>query len=214
MRRTSPCGIIHSFNYPTLPTLLFVLLCLPSFASARLPIPRWLPSASPDALDAPTNRLSPRQTHLPYPNEHVVLADCTQGTERHLTSQMAYYYEAPGPNPVDVALVPSPQPGKSVLWVNSKTNETFPDSGVWFAATLGHPVGDGQFAGYGQNGQNFQDWVKNWVGTNFTCWKTYQKSLYTWDNADCSMLYDCYHRAAPRMCPAHHCLALPSVSNC
>ena len=89
MRRTSPCVIIHSFNYPTLPTFLFVLLCLPSFASARLPIPRWLPSASPDALDAPTNRLSPRQTHLPYPNEHVVLADCTQGTERHLTSQMA-----------------------------------------------------------------------------------------------------------------------------
>ena len=207
MRRTSPRGVLHSFNCSALLTLLLLLLCLPCFASAHLRMPRWLPSANPDA---PTNRLSPRQElgspDLEIPLEHVVLADCTQGPERHLSSQMAYFNSTPDADPVDVAPVFVSQEGRFALWYNSKTNATFSDSGVWFQASLGRLVQEGEFAGYGQNGFDR-------VWKNFTCWKRYKKSLYNWDNADCSMVYDCDHSKPPGMWPAHPFLALNWVGS-
>lgn len=196
MRRTGPCGVLQSFSRSALLALLLLLLCLSCFPSAHIPASRWLGPANPDA---PTNRLSPRQqSSFEVPNEHIVLADCTQG-DRHLSSQMAYYNTSLGPTPVDVALVPT-QEGKYALWINSNTNATFTDSGVWFAASIGRLVDEGNFAGYGQNGDMERAWH------NFTCWRRYKYQLYTWGGVVCSMVYDCDHIAPPGMWPTRKCL--------
>ncbi|KAK3937021.1 hypothetical protein QBC46DRAFT_268445 [Diplogelasinospora grovesii] len=124
------------------------------------------------------------QRRAASPGEHVVLADCID-PNRVVSSEMAYFQGAPGPNPQDVAVVKT-DPGKTALWVSSTTSALWTDTGVTFTAVLGPKVDDGQYAGTGDNGYG-----------NFTCWQKFVVSLYTYDGTQCSQVYDCNHDAAP-----------------
>ncbi|RYP45108.1 hypothetical protein DL768_008500 [Monosporascus sp. mg162] len=117
-------------------------------------------------------------------NEHVALADC-EGLNNEFSSQMAYYPGSPRGAPQDVAVVPTPE-GQYSLWVDSTTSGLFTTTGVTFTAVLGPRVAEGEYAGTGDNGYG-----------KFSCWARYAKDLYEWDDRNCSMVYDCDHRAAP-----------------
>lgn len=116
--------------------------------------------------------------------EHVVLADC-RDKSGVVSSQMAYFVAAPGPQPQDVAVVQT-APDQAALWVNSNTSGLFTDTGTTFTADLGPKVADGQYAGTGDNGYG-----------PFTCWQIYMKDLYIYDNTTCSQVYSCSHDPAP-----------------
>lgn len=167
MRRTRP------LNFSTLLSSFF--FCSPCFALTNVGAPR------PD--------LSARET-FEYPNEHVVLADCTMGEERHLSSQMAYYNDTPTDRPIDVAIVET-KSGQNALWINSNTTAIFTDTNIYFTATLGPIVANGEYAGYGHNG------VDGNLIHNFNCWRNYQYNLYEWQNARCSGVYYCNHNPRP-----------------
>ncbi|KAK3313250.1 hypothetical protein B0H66DRAFT_538319 [Apodospora peruviana] len=185
MRRICPRGTSFHSSNPVLFVSLLLLSCLPCFASAG--VLGWLsPRAGPRATH---RRLSSRQ-QLEFPDEHLILADCTD-TNRYLTSQMAYYTQGPvNGNPVDVVTVVT-EPGRTALWVNSNTTAQFTDTGIWFKATIGPKVADGQYAGFGVNGLEKREY------SNFTCWQSYKLAVYNYSGATCSQVYDCNHRAAP-----------------
>ncbi|KAK4652999.1 hypothetical protein QC762_504170 [Podospora pseudocomata] len=123
------------------------------------------------------------------PGEHVVLADC-RDRKNVVSSQMAYYVGDPGPIPGDVAIVETP-PGQTALWINTETSALFYNSNVTFTAWLGPKVGDGQFAGTGDNGYG-----------NFTCWQRFKFDLYRYNNDTiCSGVYACNHDAMPAVLP-------------
>jgi hypothetical protein len=133
----------------------------------------------------------PPDHHSPHPaaalekridGEHVVLADCRDQSGT-ISSQMAYFLSAPGPLPKDVAIVVT-TPGQAALWVNGNTTGLFTDTGVRFTSTLGPKVEEGQYAGTGENGYG-----------SFGCWQRYVKGLYTYDQTECSQVYDCEHGA-------------------
>jgi hypothetical protein len=118
------------------------------------------------------------------PGEHVVLADCRDGSGT-VSSEMAYFPGDPGPSPQDVAVVATPK-GQAALWVNANTTGLFTDTSVWFNATLGPKVDDGQFAGTGTNGYG-----------NFSCYQKYASQLYTYGGTTCSQVYLCDHSTPP-----------------
>ncbi|KAK0725483.1 hypothetical protein B0H67DRAFT_641896 [Lasiosphaeris hirsuta] len=120
--------------------------------------------------------------------ENVVLADC-RDDNGVVSSQMAYFAAAPGAKPQDVAVVQT-TPGQAALWVNKNTSAIFTDTGVTFKATIGAKVADGEFAGTGNNGYG-----------SFSCWQIYVRNLYTYDNTDCSQVYQCNHEKAPAVLP-------------
>ncbi|KAK3346846.1 hypothetical protein B0T25DRAFT_289454 [Lasiosphaeria hispida] len=120
--------------------------------------------------------------------ENVVLADC-RDDNGVVSSHMAYFASSPGPKPQDVAVVQT-TPGQAALWINKNTSATFTDTGVTFRATIGPKVADGEYAGTGNNGYG-----------SFSCWQIYSKNLYTYDNTDCSQVYQCNHEKAPAVLP-------------
>ncbi|KAK4180917.1 hypothetical protein QBC36DRAFT_203447 [Triangularia setosa] len=123
------------------------------------------------------------------PGEHVVLADC-RDRKNVVSSQMAYYVGDPGPVPGDVAVVETLF-GQTALWVNTETSALFYNSNVTFKAVIGPKVGEGQFAGTGDNGYG-----------NFTCWQRYKNNLYSYNNDTlCSQVYACNHDAVPAVLP-------------
>ncbi|KAM7217470.1 hypothetical protein V8F06_007101 [Rhypophila decipiens] len=181
MRRSNSRGVPRPLSTWAVAASLFSFSCV---ASDHLSEPSRLA----------TSRLTQREEKFEYPNEHVVLADCSQGDKRHLTSQMAYYYDAPNEKPVDVALVDT-QPGQFALWINSNTTALFTDSNIYFTATLGPIVKDGAYAGYGHNG------AEGKLIHNFNCWRKYEFNLYEWQNVRCSMTYYCNHDPRPDNAP-------------
>lgn len=125
------------------------------------------------------HQLLPRES-----GEHVVLADCKDGTGL-LSSQMAYFPGSPGKTPQDVATVQT-SPGQAALWINRNTSGLFTTTGVTFTSTIGPKVADGEYAGTGTNGFG-----------PFTCWQEFVKALYVYDGTTCSQVYDCSHERAP-----------------
>ncbi len=128
-------------------------------------------------------------SHL-YPRiagEHVVLADCLDGT--FVSSQVAYYPGDAVGDPQDVAVVSTPS-GQAALWVNAVTHVLFTDTSVNFTATLGPRVQDGQFAGSGYNDYG-----------NFSCYQIYFKDRYTYGTTKCAQVYLCDHSAARKLEP-------------
>ncbi|KAL2194033.1 hypothetical protein P885DRAFT_43977 [Corynascus similis CBS 632.67] len=116
--------------------------------------------------------------------EHVVLADCID-TADVLSSQMAYFPGEVGQRPQDVAVVLTSR-GQTALWVNANTTGLFTTTGVTFTALLGPRVGDGEFAGVGDNGY-----------ANFSCYQRYRKDLYQYGPTTCSQVYLCDHSDPP-----------------
>ncbi|KAM7203185.1 hypothetical protein V8F20_004127 [Naviculisporaceae sp. PSN 640] len=184
MRRTRPIQVPRpaSFFSSLVVSLSFSLQCL---GLAHPPVP------GPNLL---------AREEYEFPNEHVVLADCTQGEERHLSSQMAYYQNAPNDKPMDIAIVDA-QPNQFALWINSNTTAIFTDTGVYFAATLGPKVPEGEWAGYGHNGMPAQGGKPEIIFHTFNCWRSYQFNLYEWQNARCSQVYYCNHDPKPPNAP-------------
>jgi len=98
---------------------------------------------------------------------------------------MAYFPGEVGQRPQDVAVVLTSR-GQTALWVNANTTGLFTTTGVTFTALLGPRVGDGEFAGVGDNGY-----------ANFSCYQRYRKDLYQYGPATCSQVYLCDHSDPP-----------------
>lgn len=141
------------------------------------------PLALSSAIPAPPS--SPGILVARDPLEHVTLADC-RTSAGVLSSQMAYFPGAPNATPQDVAVVSTPA-GQLRLWAGATTAGLFTATGTTFTAKLGPQVGDGEFAGTGDNGYG-----------NFTCWQRFAKALYKYGDAVCNQVYDCSHEAAPK----------------
>lgn len=151
------------------------------FLVAGLALLVYLQLWSAPAQASPIRSLSRRR-----PEEHVTLSDC-RDKANVFSSQMAYFPGDPGPEPQDVAVVQTP-PGQAALWINTNTSALFTGTGTTFTARLGPKVGEGEFAGMGENDY-----------TTFTCWQKYKAVLYQYGNTICSQVYACNHDAAPSM---------------
>ncbi|KAK4192342.1 hypothetical protein QBC35DRAFT_247477 [Podospora australis] len=121
------------------------------------------------------------QRRIPFPDEHVVLADCRDSNNVR-SSQMAYFQGTPGPKPEDVAVVKT-NPGQTALWINADTSGLFTTTKVTFTATIGPKVDEGEFAGTGKNG----------FEPDFSCYQQLQANLYVYDGTTCSQVYYCNH---------------------
>ncbi|KAI0139538.1 hypothetical protein F4776DRAFT_594012 [Hypoxylon sp. NC0597] len=128
-------------------------------------------------------------------NENVVLADCTGGQDSSdLSSEVSYYSGTPDSTPDDVATVTT---GQHRDWANTTTEAFFSDTGVKFKAVLIEHGDAGDYAGTGTNGYG-----------NFTCWQMEPTLLYTRENRNCFIMYDCNHLNAPVTLPS----ATPSTT--
>ncbi|KAK0714209.1 hypothetical protein B0T21DRAFT_375434 [Apiosordaria backusii] len=180
--------------------LVFLLHILLQVPLGITPQPHHHHHASKPAEPYLSSRTTKHLIEKRIPGEHVVLADC-RDRKNVVSSQMAYYVGDPGPIPGDVAIVETP-PGQTALWVNTETSALFYNSNVTFKALIGPKVGDGQFAGTGDNGYG-----------NFTCWQRYKPQLYNYNNDTlCSQVYACNHDAMPAVLPTPGA-ASPSTSS-
>ncbi|KAI5865317.1 hypothetical protein GGS23DRAFT_421503 [Durotheca rogersii] len=128
---------------------------------------------------------SSRHRQQPRANiENVVLADCTGISDSsQLSSEVAYYTGAPDDTPDDISQVTSDQ---HLDWANKTTVAYFSNTGVSFISTLRPASTAGAYAGTGNNGYG-----------NFTCWQMEPTLLYSRDDKNCVMRYDCNHMNAP-----------------
>ncbi|KAK5662627.1 hypothetical protein OQA88_8541 [Cercophora sp. LCS_1] len=118
------------------------------------------------------------------PEEHVVLCDCKSPNNAQF-KQMAYYEFAPDSSPDNTTSDINP-----ATWVvpGGTTIGFFASTGTKFKAKIGSDVGEGQFAGTGDNGRS----------EPFSCYKKFKKSLYkTQDGSVCDGIYDCDHSTPP-----------------
>jgi hypothetical protein len=148
-----------------------------------LPSQTPLVGAAAVALPVPAPPTAPRLDRR-NDGEHVVLADC-RDRAGVISSQIAYFAGEPGPSPEDVAVVVT-EAGQAALWVNGNTSALFTNTGVTFTSTLGPAVGEGQFAGTGENGYG-----------NFSCYQSYVNALYVYSATTCSQVYLCDHSDPP-----------------
>lgn len=80
------------------------------------------------------------------PTEHIVLADCKDGSNV-LQSQMAYFNaSSPSSRPQDTAVVPATD-GQLATWFCDFTWGQFTTTGVKFNATLGQKRSEGDYIG-------------------------------------------------------------------
>ncbi|KAI1080806.1 hypothetical protein F5B20DRAFT_539046 [Whalleya microplaca] len=116
--------------------------------------------------------------------EHVVLADC-KGSQNssELSSEIAYFTSKPDDTPDDISVATSN--GSYTQWADSTTSALFIDTGVTFTAKLGASGKTGDKAGTGNNGYG-----------DFTCWQGDSSYLYSHNNKNCTMVYDCDHPAS------------------
>ncbi|KAI0835783.1 hypothetical protein F5Y06DRAFT_275357 [Hypoxylon sp. FL0890] len=129
-------------------------------------------------------------------NENVVLADCTGGQDSNdLASEVAYFSGTPNDTPDDIATVTT---GQYHDWANTTTEAYFSDTGVIFKSVLIQNVTAGDYAGTGTNGY-----------ANFTCWQMDPTFLYTNENRNCFVMYDCNHLSHAASLPS----ATPSASS-
>ena len=111
-----------------------------------------------------------------------MLCNCRDGNGV-LSSQMAYYSGGPDSSPEAHADVNSDR-GKTVIWEGGKPVEgTFGDGNV-FTSVIDKPVGEGSYAGTGNN--KFR---------SFFCYHNYRENLYTSNGKTCSSIYACNHKA-------------------
>jgi len=108
-------------------------------------------------------------------DEYVVLANCVSDAGVR-SSQMTYFPESPNASPNVVAQTSYSQ---TSVWENAVTSGKFDDGNV-FTATIGPPVGEGEFAWTGKASQGV-----------FSCWGKYRKNLYKWAEHLCTGVYDC-----------------------
>ncbi|KAI1371372.1 hypothetical protein F4677DRAFT_314022 [Hypoxylon crocopeplum] len=121
-------------------------------------------------------------------NENVVLVDCTGEQNRSdLSSEVSYFSGVPDSTPDDIAPVTD---GQHRDWANKTTSAYFTDTGVTFKSVLNEKGATGDYAGTGNNGYG-----------NFTCWQTDSTYLYSHDNKNCFVMYDCNHLGAPVTLP-------------
>ena len=115
-------------------------------------------------------------------DENVMLCNCRDGNGV-LSSQMAYYSGDPNSSPQALANVDSDF-GKTVVWEGGRPVEgAFADTDV-FTSVIAKPVGEGAYAGTGNNKYG-----------PFFCYRNYRENLYTSDGKTCSSIYACNHRA-------------------
>ena len=117
--------------------------------------------------------------------EHVVLADCKNPAKDYVpASQMAYFAGPPNDSPDAIANVTY---GEQQPWAGSGSiAAVFPDK-VKFTVEIPAPVGEGQFAGVGDN-----------TFVSFNCYARFKKALYTTkDGLVCDGVYDCDHTNPP-----------------
>ncbi|KAI0005676.1 hypothetical protein F4779DRAFT_597956 [Xylariaceae sp. FL0662B] len=115
--------------------------------------------------------------------EHVVLADCKGSQNANdLSSEIAYFGSGPSSNPDDISVATSN--GSYTQWADATTSGLFTNTGVVFTAQLGKSGKAGDYAGTGDNGY-----------AQFKCWQADDSYLYSHNNKNCSMAYDCDHSA-------------------
>ncbi|KAI1089465.1 hypothetical protein F5B19DRAFT_375422 [Rostrohypoxylon terebratum] len=129
-------------------------------------------------------RSIPHQIWARNTAENVILADCTNPSNlSDQSSEVTYYTGSPDSTPDDISTVTT---GQHWNWSNKTTVGYFSDTGTKFTAVL-NPTGHaGDYAGTGNNGYG-----------NFTCWQTDSILVYTHNNRDCYVQYDCNHSGTP-----------------
>ncbi|KAI2641389.1 hypothetical protein GGS26DRAFT_535454 [Hypomontagnella submonticulosa] len=132
--------------------------------------------------------------------ENVILSDCT-GTQdaNDVSSEVSYYSGTPDSTPDDVSTVTT---GKHRDWAGTTTPAYFADTGVTFTSVLGGRGQAGDYAGTGSNGYG-----------NFTCWQTDPTYLYTRENRNCYVMYDCNHLGAAVTLPSATPSATPAATS-
>ncbi|KAK0633999.1 hypothetical protein B0T14DRAFT_561527 [Immersiella caudata] len=96
---------------------------------------------------------------------------------------MAYYESSPDVKGTRVSSVTETASGHTTLWEENVTSGTFGNGNV-FTATIGRPVGQGEFSGTAKANQG-----------DFSCWRNHRKGLYIWDIYLCDGIYDCNRKA-------------------
>ncbi|KAI1215192.1 uncharacterized protein F4807DRAFT_406273 [Annulohypoxylon truncatum] len=116
--------------------------------------------------------------------ENVILTDCTNpSNSSDKSSEVTYYTGNPDDTPDDISTVTT---GQYWDWANKTTTGYFSDTGTKFVAVLNPKGQAGDYAGTGDNGYG-----------NFTCWQTDSILVYTHNNRDCYVQYDCNHSGTP-----------------
>ncbi|KAI1099040.1 hypothetical protein F4804DRAFT_337626 [Jackrogersella minutella] len=113
--------------------------------------------------------------------ENVVLADCTGATNTSdQASEVAYFPGSPDSAPKDTASVTT---GQLHTWANATTSAYFTDTSTRFVAVLNQRGNAGDYAGTANNGYG-----------NFSCYQTDSTFVYSHDDRNCFMVYDCNHQ--------------------
>ncbi|KAI1463353.1 uncharacterized protein F4812DRAFT_446631 [Daldinia caldariorum] len=123
------------------------------------------------------------------PNENVILADCTGSqNSSQLSSEVAYFRNSPNESPGGIAPVTD---GQHRDWADNTTSAYFTDTGTTFKAVLGKRGNAGDYAGVGNNGYG-----------NFSCWQMDSPYLYSHDDKNCFVAYECNHLTSPVPIPS------------
>ncbi|KAI0884200.1 uncharacterized protein GGS22DRAFT_165109 [Annulohypoxylon maeteangense] len=116
--------------------------------------------------------------------ENVILTNCTNpSNSSDKSSEVTYYTGNPDSTPDDISTVTT---GQYWDWANKTTTGYFSDTGTKFVSVLNPKGQAGDYAGTGDNGYG-----------NFTCWQTDSILVYTNNNRDCYVQYDCNHQGSP-----------------
>ncbi|KAI1458959.1 hypothetical protein F4805DRAFT_107781 [Annulohypoxylon moriforme] len=129
-------------------------------------------------------RSTPRQIWARGTAENVILTDCSNpSNSSDKSSEVTYYTGSPDSTPDDISTVTT---GQYWDWANKTTTGYFSDTGTKFVSVLNPKGQAGDYAGTGDNGYG-----------NFTCWQTNSILVYTHNNRDCYVQYDCNHSGSP-----------------